>query len=63
MVWVRDSIVRTRLGYQAEFAGMVGIANADGTADWWYSRLCFCFKDTVDATPIKNICMIIITVR
>ena len=37
--WVKDSIVRTKLAYQAEFAGLGATPDADGDSFWRNSKL------------------------
>ncbi|WP_299670340.1 gliding motility lipoprotein GldK [uncultured Polaribacter sp.] len=53
--WVRDSIVRTRLGYQAEFAALGSTPNADGTPlSGGIHDYAFATVDTTDATPYQK---------
>ncbi len=53
--WVRDSIVRTRLGYQAEFAAMGGTPNADGTPlSGGIHDYAFAVTDTTDASAYQR---------
>ncbi len=55
VVWVKDSIVRTRLGYQQEMAGMVGSPNADGTAlSGGIHDFAFAVQDTTGATAYQK---------
>ena len=52
--WVRDSIVRTRLGYQAEFAAMGAIPGVNGAMPTGGIQN-YKFKDTVaNATPYQK---------
>jgi len=60
--WVRDSIVRTRLGYQAEFAAMGATPGANGAIPTGGIQD-YKFKDTLEnATPYQKSCMITTTV-
>ncbi|WP_159946521.1 T9SS ring complex lipoprotein PorK/GldK [Polaribacter septentrionalilitoris] len=53
--WVRDSIVRTRLGYQQEFAEMSGTANPDGTPlSGGIHEYAFAVADTTEATAYQK---------
>ena len=53
--WVRDSIVRTRLGYQQEFAAMGGTPNPDGTPlSGGIHDYAFAVADTTDATAYQK---------
>ncbi len=52
--WVRDSVVRTRLAYQAEFAGLGATPDADGNLPSNGIQL-FKFKDTLEnSTPYQK---------
>ena len=53
--WVRDSIVRTRLGYQQEFAAMGSDPNPDGTPlSGGIHEYAFAVADTTDATAYQK---------
>ena len=53
--WVRDSVVRTRLAYQAEFAAMGGAPNPDGTPlSGGIHDYAFAVADTTDATAYQK---------
>ena len=51
--WVRDSIVRTKLGEQAEFASL-GDDNGDSKKAQGIQRYAFAFKDTVNESPYQK---------
>jgi len=53
--WVRDSIVRTKLAYQAEFAAMVANPSPDGTTlSGGIHDYAFATVDTTDASPYQK---------
>ena len=54
VVWVRDSVVRTRLGYQQEFAAMSSTPNPNGTAlSGGIHDYAFAAADTTNATAYQ----------
>ncbi|MEO9569681.1 MAG: gliding motility lipoprotein GldK [Polaribacter sp.] len=53
--WVKDSIVRTRLGYQQEFAAMIATPNPDGTPlSGGIHDYAFAVADTTEATAYQK---------
>ena len=55
VVWVRDSVVRTRLGYQQEFAAMSSTPNPNGTAlSGGIHDYAFAAADTTNATAYQK---------
>ena len=55
VVWVRDSVVRTRLGYQQEFAALSGTPNPNGTAlSGGIHDYAFAAADTTNATAYQK---------
>jgi len=52
--WVRDSVVRTKLAEQAEFAAMGGDETVDSKKAEGIQRYAFASKDTVNETPYQK---------
>ncbi len=52
--WVRDSITRTKLGYQAELADVDGTMGETGKKAMGIQQFAFGSKDTVNESPYKK---------
>ena len=52
--WVRDSVVRTKLAYQAEFAALGNSTPAQGNSRSGIQQFAFKTKDTTDLSPYQK---------